>query len=166
VLVHAAALDEHGAAGDILPHGAALANEGLGHKGLVIVHGRDHMSASKLALTRAARGLEPPNFSWILHTGEREPEVVRVDSRTIELRDAEGFLREPFAAYWRSVARRPFARGDQVATIDYVATVTAVDRGRPTAVRFEFRAPLDHPSFVLAWWDGEDYGPWRSPAAR
>lgn len=162
-LIHGAALDELRFSGDRPPHGAALPNAGLSRKALVIVHGRDHMSASHLPAARAAWGLEAPNFSWILHTGPREPEVVRIDARTLELRDPSGFVREPFAAYWRSVARRPFAVGDEVRTLDYVARVMAVNRGRPTAVRFIFRARLEHSSFVLAWWNGADYVAWSAP---
>src|SRR5690606_2375629 len=107
-LIHGAALDELRFSGDRPPHGAALPDAGLSRKSLVIVHGRDHMSASHLSLARAARGLEAPNFSWILHSGPREPEVVRLGDHTLELRDPGGFFREPFAAYWRSTARRPF----------------------------------------------------------
>ncbi len=152
--------DQLGFAGAMPPRGLELPSEGLARKGLVIVHARDHMTASHLPLARIGQGLPAPNFTWILHTGPDEPEVVQIDERTLELHDARGWLREPFAAYFRNVETRPFAVDDEVRTVDFTARVLEVDRGAPTRVRFSFRAPLAHPSFVFARWDGEDFVPW------
>ena len=63
------------------------------------------------------------------------------------------------ALLFRSVSARPFEVGEQVRTLDYVATVTAVDAGRASTVRFEFRAPLEHPSFAWSTWDGVEFAP-------
>ena len=146
--------------GEAPPRGIGLPNAGLERRGLVIVHARDHLSASHLPLARVGHGLAAPNFTWILHTGPDEPEIVRIDDRTLELHDHEGWLREPFAAYFRNVHTLPFEVGDEVRTLDFVAKVIEVEAGTPTRVQFRFRATLEHPSLVFAYWDGDDFATW------
>ncbi|MFV8755762.1 hypothetical protein ACNOYE_34860 [Nannocystaceae bacterium ST9] len=152
--------DQLGFDGELAPRGLELPNEGIARKGLVIVYARDHMTASHLPLARIGHGLAAPNFTWILHTGPDEPEVIRIDERTLELHDVQGWLREPFAAYYRNVWTRPFEVGDEVRTVDFTAHVLEVERGAPTRVRFRFRAPIAHPSFVFARWTGVDFELW------
>ncbi|KIG18613.1 hypothetical protein DB30_00298 [Enhygromyxa salina] len=136
-----------------------LDNAGLDKRGLVIVHAPNHPSAAQLPLTRRARGLLAPNFVWLLHDGPEPPIMRRLDARTIELRAPLGWPSNHFSGFWRSHTQVPFAIGDTVKTIDYVATVTAVESGKATVVEFQFRAPLEHPSFAWVSWAGAEFEP-------
>jgi len=139
-------------------YGPELPNDGLSKKALIVLHTPNYPAADNLGANRTLRGLAPPNFSWILHAGPTPPELVCVDEQTIELRDSSsGWPGAGFSAQFRNVASKPFEVGETVRTIDYVATVVEVDEGRATAVRFEFRARLDHASFVWARWAGDEF---------
>ncbi|MFO7564965.1 MAG: hypothetical protein R6X02_20135 [Enhygromyxa sp.] len=143
-----------------LAYGPTLPNEGLNKKGLVVLHTPHYPAADNLGANRALRGLASPNFLWILHAGPRPPEIVCVDEQTVELREpSAGWPVDGFSAQFRNIASKPFEVGDTVRTVDYVATVVDVDAGRATAVRFAFRARLDHASFVWATWGGDEFVP-------
>jgi hypothetical protein len=156
-LFTSARLDRLAPEASAVAFGESLPNEGLGRKGLVVVHAPDVLGVEYLPAARALRGLEAPNFLWLLHAGPRPPGFVRVDARTIELRDPRGWPGDELAAFWRSVAREPFEVGDTIETLDYVAEVLEVDAGRATRVRFRFRTRLEHPSFVWSAWDGREF---------
>lgn len=140
-------------------YGPDLPNAGLERKGLVIIHAPNHVSAEYLPAVRRLRGLAAPNFSWLLHDGPRPPKVRRIDARTLELRAPDGWPATLFSAYWRSTSHAPFAVGETIKTIDYVATIKEVDRGKPTVVEFQFRAPLEHATLVWATWSGSEFEP-------
>ncbi len=140
-------------------YGADLPNEGLERKALVIVHAPNHPSAQYLPAIRSLRGLAVPNFTWLLHDGPQLPEVRRLDGQTLELRAPQGWPSTPYSAYWRSPSHTPFHVGDTVKTIDFVATVKAVEHGKATVVEFRFRARLEHSTFVWATWSGSDFEP-------
>jgi hypothetical protein len=155
-----------GLLGELQPSGAAsiygeaLPNEGLSRKGLVIVHAPNFMSAEYLPLVRLTRGLEAPNFTWLLHEGPHPPELTRVDDRTLELYDPDGWPSEGLSEYWRSTTVAPFVEGETIKTIDFVAEVREVDtRGKAVRVRFRFRGKFHNPTFVWTRWDGHDYVP-------
>ncbi|WP_106394176.1 hypothetical protein [Enhygromyxa salina] len=139
-------------------HGPDLPGEGLKRKGLIIVHTPDYPAADKLAANRARRGLSVPNFVWILHSGPAEPELECVDESSVVVREPEfGWPVGGFAVQFRNTRATPFRVGDTVRTVDYTAEITEVEDGQPTAVRFQFRARLDHESFVWATWDEGEF---------
>ncbi|MFO7564968.1 MAG: hypothetical protein R6X02_20150 [Enhygromyxa sp.] len=158
-------LGEHKPSGAASAYGEALPNEGLRRKGLVIVHAPNFVSAEYLPVARLSRGLEPPNFKWLLHEGPIPPEVTQVDASTLELHDPRGWPAEGISEYWRSTTLAPFVVGETIKTVDFVAEVREVDeRGKAVRVRFQFRAKLDSPTFVWTRWEGHDYVP-LAPAA-
>ncbi|KIG12811.1 TPR repeat-containing protein [Enhygromyxa salina] len=141
-------------------YGPDLPNEGLERKGLVILHAPHYPAADNLALNRALRRLAKPNFVWILHSGLSRPQINCVDAQTLELREPEfGWTVGGFETQFRNTNSSPFQVGDTVETVDYLATVTEVADGRPTAVRFRFRAPLDHKSFAWTTWGTDEFLP-------
>lgn len=145
--------------GTIPVYAPGLVNAGIDKRGLVIVHAPNHPSAAQLPYTRRARGLLAPNFVWLLHDGPEPPIVRRLDQQTLELRAPLGWPSNDFSAFWRSPTQVPFSVGDTVRTIDYVATVKAVESGKATVVEFRFRAPLEHPSFAWVSWAGDEFEP-------
>lgn len=146
-------------------YGPDLPNDGLNKKGLVVLHTPHYPAADNLGPNRALRGLSTPNFVWILHTGQTPPEVSCVDEQTIELRDPSGgWPGEGFSSQFRNTASNPFRVGDTVRTVDYVASIVEVDDGRATAVRFRFRAKLEHESFVWATWASDEFVTTRAKA--
>jgi hypothetical protein len=140
-------------------YGPELPNEGLERKGLVIVHAPNYTAAEYLPTIRSLRGLARPNFVWVLHDGPQAPEIRRIDERTIELRAAGGWPSTLFSAYWRSTTQSPFVVGETIKTVDYVATIKAVDQGKATVVEFRFRARLEHSTLVWATWSGTEFVP-------
>ena len=139
------------------PIAAELDDARLRRQSLVIVHSPDLLAATGLPQARVARGLQRPNFTWVLHAEPGDPPFARqVGPRTLELEDPRGWAGSPETSLMRSQAQ-PFAVGDRVETLDFVVEVVRVDEGRPTEVQIEFRAPLDDPSFVVATWGGADF---------
>jgi hypothetical protein len=149
----------HSTVGTAPIYGPDLPNEGLERKGLVIVHAPNYTSAEYLPAIRVLRGLAKPNFVWLLHEGPESPDVRRIDERTLEVRAPRGWPSTLFSAYWRSPSHAPFAVGETIKTIDYVATIKEVERGKATVVEFRFRAPLEHPTLVWATWSGSEFVP-------
>lgn len=148
--------------GVLLPHSSAhgpdLLDAGLNRKGLIVLHTPHYPAATNIALNRALRGLNAPNFVWILHTGQSPPHVSCIDEQTIVLTDPKGgWPTGGFSVQFRNTTSKPFAVGDTVQTLDYAATVTEVDDGRAIAVRFRFRAALDHESFVWTTWGMDEF---------
>ena len=146
----------------LLPHsdayGPDLPDTGLKRKGLIVLHTPHYPAADNIAVNRALRGLSTPNFVWVLHSGPTVPEVSCVDAQTIELADPNGgWPVGGFDVQFRNTASLPFEVGDTVRTLDYVATVTQVEDGRATTVRFRFRAALDHESFVWTTWEADEF---------
>lgn len=135
-----------------------LPDVGLSKKGLVVLHTPHYPAADNLATNRALQGLNKPNFVWILHSGPMTPQISCVDAQTIELREPKaGWPVGGFSVQFRNTASKPFAVGETVRTIDYVATVTEVEDGRAVAVQFRFRARLDHQSFVWTTWGADEF---------
>jgi hypothetical protein len=153
-------LDEMGPEeGAHVVYAPSLPDDGLQRKGLVIVHAPNYVSASQLPQTRLARGLQAPNFLWLLYDGHDPPDVHRLDDRTLELRTTEGWPASHFSAFWRSPTLSPFEVGDTVKTLDYIATVKQVESGKAMVVEFRFRTALEHPSFAWVMWTGEEFEP-------
>jgi hypothetical protein len=166
VPVVASRLDEAGPEdGEIPVYAPQLSDQGLGRKGLVIVHAPNYLSASQLPQTRQARGRVAPNFLWLLYDGPEPPEVRRVDDRTLELRAPNGWPGSHYSAFYRSTTQSPFRVGDTIKTLDYVATVKQVEAGKATVVEFRFRAALEHSSFAWVTWAGDEFEPF-SPRDR
>ncbi|KIG17195.1 TPR repeat protein [Enhygromyxa salina] len=145
------------------PIAASLDDAELRRQSLVIVHAPNLLLASLLSPSRVARGLNRPNFTWVLHA---EPssnlQVRQIDARTLELQDDEGWLRSPDSTLMRSPTQ-PFEVGDEVATLDFRVRVLEVADGRPTRISVQFRTDLDDPSFAVVTWTGDDFEP--CPAA-
>ena len=94
---------------------------------------------------------------WVLHAEPGDaPTVRRVDARTLELHDPQGWLRGPDSTLLRGPAE-PFAVDDEVRTLDFVLTVVEVEDGRPVRVLVRFRTGLDDPSLELTSWDAGDF---------
>jgi hypothetical protein len=158
VLALSAGLDEFAEQGQAPAYGESIPDD-LQHKGLVLVHAPNYVSAEYLPAMRASRGLSVPNFTWLLHEGLEAPAITRVDARTLELHDPLGWPASGFSEYWRSASHRPFTVGETIRTVDFVAEVLEVDAGKATRMRFRFRTQLEHPTFVWAAWDGHDFAP-------
>ncbi len=144
------------------PIAASLDDAQLRRQSLVVLHTPNLLLASLLSPSREARGLNRPNFSWVLHA-EPTPDLLirRVDARTLELHDPNGWLRGPDSMLMRSPAE-PFQVDDEVETLDFRVRILEVIDGRPTRISVRFRASLDEPAFAVVTWTGEDFEPWRA----
>jgi hypothetical protein len=139
------------------PIAESLDDTQLRRQSLVILHTPNLLLASLLSASREARGLNRPNFSWVLHAEPTaDVEIRRVDARTLELHDSRGWLRGPDSSLMRSSAE-PFEVGDEVDTLDFRLLVLEVSDGRPTRISVRFRASLDAPTMVVVTWTGEDF---------
>ncbi|PRP97352.1 hypothetical protein ENSA7_67020 [Enhygromyxa salina] len=139
------------------PIASSLDDSKLRRQSLIVLHTPNLLAATLVPVSRQARGLNRPNFTWVLHA---EPtaklEVRLLDPHTLELHDPQGWLRGPDSLLVRGPAE-PFAVGDQVQTLDYSLTVLEVVDGRPTRVSVEFHRPVNDPSFALVSWSGQDF---------
>jgi hypothetical protein len=141
------------------PIAASLYDAELRRQSLVILHTPNLLLASLLSPSRQARGLNRPNFYWVLHAEPTaDVEIRRVDARTLELHDPRGWLRGPDSNLMRSSAE-PFVVGDEVETLDFRLRVLEVTDGRPTRISVRFRASLVDPTMVVVTWTGEDFEP-------
>jgi hypothetical protein len=137
-----------GAGASLDPMGADL--EG---RTLILLHAPDFFLASYGVMAwRPATDRPRPDVLRTLHTGVGAVTATRVDERTLVLETtttfADGSLdRLTFAADHR------FVVGDVVQAGDFVATIEAVEVGRPTRVRFVAPTPLDDDRYRVARFD-------------
>ena len=157
----AAKVEDFKVSAAVYPAASALDDRLLRRQSVVIMHSPNLLYATLLAASREARGLNRPNFSWVLHAeGEASVCVRRIDRQTFELEDELGWARGPETALMRATRSAPFMVGERVRTLDFELEVLEVDEGRPTHVRVKLRAALDDPSFVVVSWGGEDFVRW------
>lgn len=88
----------------------------------------------------------------VRRTGERQVELSVVGGRMIDSVFEENFRNDNF----------PIEAGHRVQLDSTTVTVLAVDRGKPTKVRFELDLPVEAFSFV--WWDGDSLARVQLPA--
>jgi hypothetical protein len=130
---------------------------------LVIVNPPLAPFASFFPIYREAAQLPRPyRFLW-LATGVSELRIRRVDSRTLSVRPALGYLTDPSQLMLRSHAR-PLQRGEKVildeATFEVVELTSD---GRPAEVRVRFERELSDPRLVFLRWGTHGYVPFRVP---
>jgi len=92
--------------------------------------------------------------------GRVEARAGSPNSLVLRTRDS-GWLSNMFARIIR--VDPDFAVGDEYPTETFTARVLQVTPGKRDVleVRFDFSLPLDDPSVVLIFWDGDDYLRWR-----
>lgn len=145
------------------PIAAGLDDAKLRKQSLFVLHTPSLLTANLLASAREQQGLNRPNFTWVLHAEPSDSlELRRVDDRTLELHDPNGWLRGPDSLLMRGPAQ-PFVVGDEVRTLDHRLRVLEVVDGRPTRISVQLRSRLDASSFVFVSWAGDDFEP--CPAA-
>ncbi len=135
----------------------------LSRKILVIVNPPLAPFASFFPIYREAAHLARPyRFLW-LATGVSELRIHRLDSRTLSVRPALGYLTDPSQLMLRSLAR-PLQRGEKVildeATFEIVELTSD---GRPAEVRVRFERELSDPRLVFLRWGTHGYVPFRVP---
>lgn len=138
------------------PIAAGLDDGALRRQSLIVLHTPNLLYASLLPASRQARGLNRPNFTWVLHA---EPsaalEIRKIDDQTFELEDPEGWLRGE-SQLLRGPGD-PFEVGDEVRTLDYRLRILEMADGRPKRVQVRLRSVLDDPSLALVTWAGYDF---------
>jgi hypothetical protein len=90
--------------------------------------------------------------------------VYRLDTRTLRLRPADGFLVNEGQRMVRGLSR-PFHPGDEVVLPDLDVRVDEVSAdGRPMRADFTFDVPLDDPSLLWMQWQGSTLAAYLPPA--
>jgi hypothetical protein len=145
-------------AGGLLDQAARVldAVDDLGEKTVIVVNAPIDILASYVQAERAWEGRPmAARFYW-LASASSALEVERTDPAALVVRPREGYLYGPLERHYRGDTRA-LSTGTRVTLAEMTATVqgTLAD-GRPSAVRFDFDAPLDSPRYVvLAWRNGE-----------
>jgi hypothetical protein len=136
----------------------------LSRKILVILNPPLAPFASFLPIYREAAHLPRPHrFLW-LATGVSELHIRRVDSRTLSVRPALGYLTDPSQLMLRSLTR-PLPRGEKVVLDEATFEVVELTSdGRPAEVRVRFERDLSDPRLVFLRWGTHGYVPFRVPA--
>jgi hypothetical protein len=129
----------------------------LARQTLIIVNPPVAPFGSYLPIYReAALAPRPHRFLW-LATGVSELRIRRVDTRTLSVRPALGYLSDPSQLMLRGLAR-PLKLGEKVnldqATFEIVALTAD---GRPAEVRVRFTRELGDPQLVFLRWGTHGY---------
>jgi hypothetical protein len=128
----------------------------LAEKTVIVVNAPIDILASYVQAERAWQGRPTAARFYWLASASSALEVRRPDPSALVIRPREGFLYGPLERHYRGDTRA-LSTGTRVTLAEMTATVqgTLAD-GRPSAVRFDFDAPLDSPRYVvLAWRNGE-----------
>jgi hypothetical protein len=130
---------------------------------VVFVHGHDLFILAMASIRMVDGGPLPRRFLQ-LGSVMTPLEVLRVDERTLELRQEGGMLRHPFDC----LARDPnlaFSQGQIFRMSD--ATIELVELtsdGRPLGLQVRFGLPLEHPSLRWMRFRKDGIYPWTPPA--
>jgi len=143
------------------PAASTLDDAQLRRQSVVVLHAPNMLVANLLPASREARGLQRPNFMWLLHAEDGPLTVRRLDARTLELYDAEGWLRGADTSLLRGPGD-PFGVGDVVQTLDFRVEVVELDRSgkRPVRIEVRYRVPVGDPSMVTLIWGTDDFVRW------
>ena len=136
----------------------------ISRKVVVIVNPPLAPFASFFPIYREAVNLPRPyRFLW-LATGVSELRIRRVDSKTISVRPALGYLTDPSQLMLRSLTR-PLRRGEKVVLDEATFEVVELTPdGRPAEVQVRFERELSDPRLVFLRWGTHGYVPFRVPA--
>ena len=110
--------------------------------------------AAYLPIERAATGVPRPRLQHIIGSALTEISVERVDSFSLRLRQAGGFIGDPISRLvWSK--RRTFTVGERIKQSDMILTVAELtEDGRPLCIDIQFAKPLEDPSFLWVQWLG------------
>jgi hypothetical protein len=137
--------------------------EDVGGKHVIIVRGIEFQSAY-IPVIRAVDGEPPAQSVALLNTASTDASWLRVDERTLLMRQDGGMLLAPADHLCRDAT--PFSLGQKVTLPAVEIEVLALTSdGRPTEVRFTFNEALEHADLVFLWLDEPGrFGIWDLPA--
>lgn len=130
-------------------------------KSVVIVAAPTLLFANYVPAQRRVLGEDYASYQYVLASASSRVRVARTGPRQLTLLPEHGFLYTPLERHYRGAA--PLAVGQEVTLSALRARIEAVKDGRPSAVSFEFTAPMGSYLFVT-WKDGE-YVPFEIPKA-
>ena len=135
----------------------------VGDRDVVVVNAPSAANATYLILRREVSGLPVPLHVRVLAPAVPSVTIRRLDSRTLEIRPEDGYLRWPLDRVFRS-DRRPFAIGEQVKLTGMTVTITELTSdGRPADATFRFDVPLESPSLLWLCFRGDGFEPFTPP---
>lgn len=128
---------------------------GLATQNLVFVNGHEFPSVYTYVIRLTDDTAPAPRRIAILGPMSTDITVYRDSETSLVVEAEDGWLRSPIDQLMRRADAR-FDIGQRVPTLLFDAEIRRVSAdGRPTVVAFEFRQPLDSPSFRwVAWRDG------------
>ena len=138
-------------------------------KTVVLVNPPNDLFYVYVPASRMVRGAPFPARIRGLAAVSTAVDVTRVDSETLRVRPANGYLEHEPERMLRSL-EVPFRSGSVVKVAGMTATITDVTTdGRPAEAVFHFDVPLEDPRFVWMRWTrnglhGKGYEPWVVPA--
>jgi hypothetical protein len=142
--------------GDLLDRAnASISRADLQDRTVVLLGPPADVFASYISPARAWNEQPRPRHLYWLASASSAIEVRRPDADRLSVRPAEGFLFAPLEQHYRG-AVRSLRAGSEVALSRMTARVTSVTAdGRPQAVDFTFREPLESDAYVfLRWHEG------------
>jgi hypothetical protein len=134
-------------------------NSSILGKSVVIVAAPTLLFANYIPAERRVLGQPYAGYQYVLASASSRIQVESTGPRRLTLRPEHGFLYTPLERHYRGAA--PFTVGQEVTLSALRARIDAIVDGRPSAVSFEFTAPLA--SYVLVTWKDGEYVPFRPP---
>jgi hypothetical protein len=115
-------------------------------KTLIVLNAPIDVLISYLQVSRAARSVPRPAHLYWLSSSSSPARVTRVGPRTLQIEQARGFLLRPEETHYRDDAR---TLSDVALSELHARVVARLADGRPRAVAFEFREPLESPRYLF-----------------
>jgi hypothetical protein len=135
----------------------------IGEKTLVIVNAPSPIHAGYVGFRQVLGGQPLPGHIRVLSPAIPSVVIRRLDSRTLEIIPAAGYLDGVLEQVFRT-ERRPMAVGQTVTLTGMTAQVTALTAdGRPAAANFRFDVPLESDSLVWLCFRRKGFEPFVPP---
>ncbi len=156
----------------------------LANQNLVIVNPKSFLGEGYIRLVRNYEGRPFSHKCLYLTNSSVSASITRTDERTLVVRVRGGYLPPPgqwpegtnppviSPQYARQIVDRFFRSEDNPLRLDQIINLSFVDieiseltaDGRPAAIRFRFRVPLDDPSFRWLQVGSQGYEPFNLPS--
>lgn len=142
----------------------AFRNADLAGRDVCVITTPCCLRAWNLQVIRAYRGLPLPRTVRVLSPGWQDVELARSGERGLAAAFGGDLLASPSASFFRR-AQAAFREGDAIELPGFRAEIRSVDaRGRPREVLFRFDRPLEDPSLLWVYWDGDGFRRTTPPA--
>jgi hypothetical protein len=132
---------------------------------LVIVNHPLAFNILNTLTSRACDGRAVPRTTTVLAPSSSPVRVTRIDDRTLEVRMENGYFPDPFARLFYTMEHQPAVDAPIELPAVRVTVLELTRDSGPSAVRFQFHAPLeDGSAFRWMCWYGNAFQPFKPPA--